>query len=276
MLVDPAQFGQSILNLVVNARDAMPDGGRLRLAASHLRLARGLRTPDIALERGDYVMVEVRDTGHGMDEETRAHVFEPFFTTKGPGVGTGLGLAMVYGFVHQSGGTMEVESRPGQGAAFRLYFPCTQATERTAPPPSLADRRLRGNETVLLVEDEAAVRALAKRVLESLGYAVVEAADGVQALDVARRHPGHLELLVTDVVMPRMGGEELAQTLLRNLPELRVLFVSGYPIGLRRPSADLAERCAFLDKPFRAADLAAKVRRLLDSREISGTFQLGT
>ncbi|MBK8960541.1 MAG: PAS domain S-box protein [Proteobacteria bacterium] len=258
--VDPVYLEQALTNLAINARDAMPDGGRLgiELSAVHLDVdacARlGLATP------GPYALVRVSDTGIGMDAETQARIFEPFFTTKAVDKGTGLGLAMVYGFVAQSAGHLEVSSSPGQGSVFSLLLPCaTQAPSWEIPSTTLpAPAPRQGDETVLLVEDEAAVRKLTRELLEHQGYRVIEAADGVEALDLAARHAGVIDLLLTDVVMPRMKGPELAAKLAAARPGVRVLFMSGHS---ERGGTPLPE---VMIKPFRPETLAKRVRDELD------------
>ena len=259
VLADPGQLEQALTNLVVNARDAMPRGGRV-----------AVRTADVGAGRpggrpGPYVLLEVTDTGVGMADEVRARIFEPFFTTKPPGHGTGLGLAMVQGFVEQSGGSVEVESAPGRGATFRVYLP---RADRPAPAGgSHADIRVApaGGETVLVVEDEPAVRALTVRVLRGRGYTVLEAGSAAEADRVAVAHPGAIDLLVTDVILPGEGGRPLALRLTAARPGLRVLFMSGYTDdevvrhGVERDEAH------FLQKPFAPAALAAKVREVLDA-----------
>jgi two-component system cell cycle sensor histidine kinase/response regulator CckA len=249
------------MNLAANARDAMPRGGTLTIETRNVE-----RPPeDAGLPPGRYVLLAVTDTGHGMDAQTQARLFEPFFTTKEVGKGTGLGLASVYGSVKQSGGHVLVWSEPGRGAAFHVYLPAVEeaapAGEARQGPPALS----RGTETVLLAEDEAAVRSLAGVALRLRGYAVVEAADGLEALAAHGRHGGMIDLLVTDVVMPRMGGGELAERLRASRPGLKVLFLSGYTSdalshhGLSGPSV------FFLAKPYSPEALALKVREALDA-----------
>jgi two-component system cell cycle sensor histidine kinase/response regulator CckA len=261
--VDPGQFEQAIVNLAVNARDAMPRGGHLAIVTRCARLGRDYtRLPEVS--PGRYVVVEVSDTGEGMDEATAARVFEPFFTTKEQGKGTGLGLAMVYGFVKQSGGHIELESTPGQGTTFRIYLPevgePASADRRPAEPEGVAN----GTETVLLVEDEDAVRGMLRLVLRVRGYTVLEARDGYEAVRIARQHTGPIHLLLTDLVMPRMGGRELADELARTKPGLQVLFMSGHSDEAIGRHGALESGVAFLQKPFSAMDLARKVREVLD------------
>ncbi len=261
--VDPGQFEHAIINLAVNARDAMPGGGRLWIqtrAVTHRESGGGAR----AEEQKEYAVVTVGDSGHGMDPATLARVFEPFFTTKPPGKGTGLGLAMVYGFVKQSGGFVEVESAPGQGTAVKMYLPIIAEGAPVKTPPLVPEMPM-GSETVLLVEDEDAVRQLSKLVLESSGYTVLEARDGREALELAERHSGALDLLVSDLVMPKIGGQELAARLRLSNPRLYVLFVSGYPDEEAASAESLGARAAFLQKPYSPAALSGRVRELLDA-----------
>jgi PAS domain S-box-containing protein len=263
--VDPGQLEQAVINLAVNARDAMGGSGRLVFGTRNARLdeVEAGKHPDA--RPGEYVVLSVSDTGHGMDEATKARIFEPFFTTKEAGKGTGLGLAMVYGFVKQSGGHVEVDSGPGRGTTFRLFLPRTELAETS---PSLDEEDLRisgGDETILLVEDEEALRALVRQVLQSYGYTVLEARDGQDGLWMAGQYQGTIHALVTDVVMPRMGGRELAEQLIRKRPDLRVLFMSGHTgdPALRRGEAPMD--AAFVQKPFSPLALARKIRQLLDA-----------
>jgi two-component system, cell cycle sensor histidine kinase and response regulator CckA len=263
--VDAGQFEQAVINLAVNARDAMPRGGRLTIETRNAELDEGSVEQHPDARPGRYVLVAVGDTGHGMDAATRARIFEPFFTTKAPGRGTGLGLAMVYGFVKQSGGHIEVDSEVGSGTTFKVYLPHTDE----AVPSGRSSQDLvmpTGNtETILLVEDQEAVRSFARHVLLAEGYTVLEARDGEEAFQVAQQRQGPIHLLVTDVVMPRMGGRPLADLLARDRPEIRVLFVSGYTDEtITRYGVPEAGR-AFLQKPFTPVRLAQKVREVLDS-----------
>jgi two-component system, cell cycle sensor histidine kinase and response regulator CckA len=261
--VDPAQFEQAIVNLAVNARDALPEGGWLKLETKNVELDEAFAASHPDVRSGRYVQVAVSDSGHGMDPATVARIFEPFFTTKPVGKGTGLGLAMVYGFLKQSGGHIEVESGIGQGTTFRLYLPLVtelsaEVPRRTAPPEHQG-----GRETILLVEDEDAVRRLCCHVLRASGYQVLEACNGEEALELVARRAGKLDLLVTDLVMPRMGGRSLAAKLMASMPELRVLLLSGYTQDL--PQAhELSRGVGFLQKPFSPSALTNKVRALLD------------
>jgi PAS domain S-box-containing protein len=249
---DPTHVQQVVMNLAVNARDAMPRGGRLSLA-----------TRDVQREPGPYVLLAVSDTGCGMTEEVKAHLFEPFFTTKEVGQGTGLGLSTVYGIVKRSGGHIEVESQQGSGTTIRVYLP--RVEEAPAPEtPNGAGPVPRGSETVLLAEDEGAVRALGREVLRSSGYAVLEASDGTQALWLAGEHCGPIDLLVTDVVMPGLDGRGLAERLQALRPGIKVLYMSGYTDDAVVRHGVSRDEVQFLQKPFSPAALARKVREVLD------------
>jgi PAS domain S-box-containing protein len=245
---DPTQVQQVVMNLAVNARDAMPQGGRLSL---------------LTRDAGAFVLLAVTDTGCGMTAEVKAHLFEPFFTTKGPGEGTGLGLPTVYGIVKQSGGHIEVESQPGEGTAVRVYLPRADGAPAEERPNGEGPLP-RGSETVLLAEDEDGVRALVRQVLQAGGYAVLEARDGAEALGLAEQHRGRVDLLVTDVVMPGLDGRALAERLVGHYPGLKVLYLSGYTDDAVVRHGVRQEKVHFLQKPFSPADLARKVREVLD------------
>ena len=262
---DRGQLEQVILNLVVNARDAMPRGGQLTVEVGDVRLDETYVQTHPTARTGPHVVLAVTDTGCGMDAETLAHVFEPFFTTKERGKGTGLGLATVYGIVEQCSGQVLVYSEPGIGSSFKVYLPLVE--DEAIEPETIGEVVApgRGSETVLLVEDESAVRATAKEALESSGYTVLEGRDGVDALAVAERHPGEIHLLVSDVVMPRMGGGELAQRLAVARPGVRVLFISGYPDDAVVRHGVLEHGAPLLQKPFALADFVRKVREVLDA-----------
>jgi len=262
---DPGQIDQILMNLAVNARDAMPRGGRLTIETGNVALDEPYARQHAGVEPGRYVMLAVSDTGHGMTPEVRSRVFEPFFTTKGPGKGTGLGLATVHGIVKQSGGHIFVYSEVDQGTSFKVYLPRTDVAEATAPPPgSTAPQLPRGSETIILVEDEASLRELIRECLEATGYAVLEARHGVEALEICERHEGPIHLLVTDVVMPQMSGRELGERVRALRPDIQVLYMSGYTDDAVVLHGVLAEDMAFLQKPFTAEALARKVRELLD------------
>jgi signal transduction histidine kinase/CheY-like chemotaxis protein len=267
---DPAQLEQMIVNLAVNARDAMPLGGRLTLETSYIRLDEGFARQHVGLRPGPHVRLTVRDTGVGMDGLIKAHLFEPFFTTKGPGKGTGLGLATVYGIVTQSGGAIRVESEPGQGATFTIELPRVDAPADLPTDPGIAGAAPQGFETVLLVEDELEVRGLARDILRQQGYTILESADGDEALRIGREHAGPIHLLVTDVVMPLMGGRELADRLRAGRRETKVLYVSGYTDDAILRQGVSETGTAFLPKPFTASALAHKVRQVLDAAPTGG------
>jgi nitrogen-specific signal transduction histidine kinase/ActR/RegA family two-component response regulator len=259
---DPALVEQGIVNLALNARDAMPRGGRLEIEARPLDGGDPVRAGDPTLPAGPLVLLEVRDTGVGMDEATRARIFEPFFTTKAAGKGTGLGLSTVYAAVRGAGGAIRVESAPGRGATFRIFLPrCRDDARPSASPAPLAAG---GRERVLLVEDDPAVRVLARRALTGAGYEVLEADRPSAALDLAER-AGRLDLLVTDVILPELSGSELAAELSARLPSLRVLYVSGYTGGHLDARGVQGAGRGFLAKPFGPEDFLARVREVLDA-----------
>jgi CheY-like chemotaxis protein len=265
--VDPGQFEQAVINLAVNARDAMPAGGRLSLTTRNARLGGDGTDRDPEAPSGEYVVVEVSDTGQGMDETIQASIFEPFFTTKEAGKGTGLGLAMVYGFVSQSGGHIQVDSVPGRGTTFRLYLPRSEEAE-TFPVRARQEYRIpTGDETILLVEDEEAVRTLAGLVLQSYGYKVLVATDGQEGLAIAREHPGPIHVVVTDMVMPRLSGRQLADQLARERPKIPILFMSGYTDDAVLQSGVVEAGENFIPKPVSPLALARKVRQILDSEK---------
>lgn len=261
---DPSQIEQVVLNLGVNARDAMPKGGELIIRTANVRLDE-TTAPQISasLAPGDYVMLSVTDTGAGMDEETKSHIFEPFFTTKGPGKGTGLGLATVYGIVRQTGGGISVESEPGKGSTFRIYLPLVTAPVDYTKTPAAPVEKSDNFETVLVVEDEQIVRELVCEVLIEQGYNVISAPDGLEALKVADNFDGTIHLLVTDVIMPHMNGHELAGKLSSLRPEMRVLYVSGYSDNDIGDHGVLDPRFELLQKPFTPQTLARKIRDVL-------------
>jgi two-component system cell cycle sensor histidine kinase/response regulator CckA len=256
-----------VVNLAINARDAMPNGGRLVLETSNVEIGNHRSDSHPVMKPGRYVLLSVTDTGVGMDEETQAHIFEPFFTTKERGKGTGLGLSMVYGIVQQSGGHISAVSAPGTGTSFKIYLP--EATE--AEEIDQADRLLPapgGTETILFVEDEEALRKVGVDFLRSRGYDVLAAANGIEALHICRTTDRSIQLLVTDVIMPRMGGAELAKHAMALNPNLRVLYVSAYS-GRALPLGALQPGQSFLQKPFSMPDLARQVRAALDGKAVS-------
>jgi PAS domain S-box-containing protein len=260
---DPGQIEQVILNLAVNARDAMPRGGKLILETANADIGEEYARIEPDWRPGPYVMLSVSDSGSGIDEETKAHIFEPFFTTKAQGRGTGLGLSTVYGIVKQDGGHIHVESQPGAGAVFRIYFP--RVTGRPAPkavPRPLT--RVGGTETILLVEDEASLRKIVGGMLLRLGYTILEAPEGRAAETLVGQYDKPIELLLTDVVMPELGGRELARRLKTVRPELKVLFMSGYADDAIVQQGVLESGAAYLQKPFTPDALASKVREALD------------
>ncbi|HET8655074.1 MAG TPA: ATP-binding protein [Longimicrobiaceae bacterium] len=259
---DPGQLSQVLLNLAVNARDAMPRGGQLTIETANVELDDEYARGKVHVESGRYVMLAVSDTGVGMDAETQARIFEPFFTTKEQGKGTGLGLSTVYGIVEQSGGHVWVYSEPGHGTAFKVYLPRVDAP--VSLDTALIGAPATGRETVLLAEDDRAVRVLARRALEHAGYQVLEADGGEEALRIADAHAGTIHLLLSDVVMPGLGGRELAERLQGRRPGIAVLFMSGYTDDAILRHGMLAEGTPFLEKPFTPGGLCEKVRGVLD------------
>jgi CheY-like chemotaxis protein len=266
VLADPHQLEQVIMNLVVNARDAMPGGGRLLIETAPVPQTTAERDESYArlyeeAPAGRYVMLEVSDSGVGIDEETRQRIFEPFFTTKGTGMGTGLGLSTVQGIVAQSGGHISVDSEPGNGTTFRIYLPAlygaADCTEETAPA-----RVVGGRETVLVVEDQAAVREFVAAALKSYGYRVIQADSAGEALSFCEREE-RIDLVLTDVVMPNLSGQNLAASLRRHRPEIKVLFMSGYTETRVLDHGALGGDAHFIEKPFSPEELAGKVRAVL-------------
>ena len=262
---DQAQLEQVLVNLVVNARDAMPKGGTLTIETAQVELTRSPVYHLTPLPPGPYVRLAVSDTGCGMDRKTQSHIFEPFFTTKGEGKGSGLGLSTVFGIVTQSGGAIDVTSRVGHGTRFDLYFPSVESDILTTAPTQPLGQPQRGTETILLVEDEPSVRTLVRDELRKLGYRVVEAKNGVEACLLATQQAASLQLLLTDVVMPGMGGRELAQHLSVIKPDLRTLFISGYMDDVCIMAGQEEGTSSFLQKPFTPEVLGRAVRNLLDA-----------
>jgi signal transduction histidine kinase len=261
---DPGQIEQVIMNLAVNARDAMPTGGKLTVTTANTTLDKNhlKNFPDMGA--GDYVMLAIADTGTGMSEEVKAHLFEPFFTTKPPGTGTGLGLATCFGIVKQNTGHINVHSELGSGTTFKIYFPQVQSALESPRVRITPTEVAGGNETVLLVEDEPVVRELAVATLREKGYTVVEAGNGEEGLRLAQQHDGKIDLVLTDVVMPVMGGKEMADALRTSHPDTKVLFTSGYTEDALGHHGVLRPGILFLPKPYLTATLARKVREVLD------------
>jgi CheY-like chemotaxis protein len=253
------------VNLAVNARDAMPNGGRLTIETKNVDLDAEYPTDRVTIPAGRYVMLAVTDTGTGMDAPTKARIFEPFFTTKPVGKGTGLGLATVYGAVKQSGGYIWLYSEVGQGTSFKIYLPRIDAAEPQAAAAEAAVP-LDGSETVLVAEDEDAVRQIIEKALQARGYTVMVARGGTEALAIAGRHAGQIDLLVTDVVMPDMNGRALSERLTHVRPTIKTLYLSGYTDDAILHHGVLEEGVAFLQKPFSLGALARKVREVIEAR----------
>jgi PAS domain S-box-containing protein len=264
VLADPGQLEQVLLNLAVNARDAMPTGGRLTIETANIQLDEIYQSNHLEMPLGPAVMLTVTDTGQGMDKQIQSQIFEPFFTTKEMGRGTGLGLATVYGIVKQSGGDIHVYSEPGQGATFKIYLPAAKTTPHLSFPQQTVPEVPGGSETILLVEDEEIVRRLVITVLEEKGYSLLEAERGDEALALVQAHPGQIDLLITDVVMPGMSGRVLAEQLAALRPGQKVLYTSGYTDDAVVRHGLLTAEVEFLSKPFSPTALAAKVRQVLD------------
>jgi two-component system cell cycle sensor histidine kinase/response regulator CckA len=282
--IDPTQIEQVVVNLAVNAGDAMPGGGKLTIETANVTLDAAYAAHHLEVEPGEYVLLAVSDNGVGMTAEIKARIFEPFFTTKEKGKGTGLGLATVFGIVKQNQGHVWVYSEPDQGTTFKIYLPragmpragmpragIPHVSEDARTPSHLPTRgaapTARGSETLLLVEDESGVRELVRDILAAQGYRVLAAQDGVEALQVAGKHEGPIHLLVTDVVMPRLSGRALADQLRSGRPEMRVLFTSGYTDNAIVRHGVLEEGVHFLSKPFELETLARKVQEVLDAAE---------
>lgn len=264
MTADPGKIEQVIMNLVVNARDAMPTGGRLTIETANVKLDHSSADIHLDTPKGDCVMLAVSDNGQGMDAATRMRIFEPFFTTKEQGKGTGLGLATVYGIIKQSEGYIGVDSEPGQGTTFTIYFPATEAAAEPLPVPQVRPIARHPSESILLVEDDEAVRDLARQVLQDEGYTIIAASSGAEALELAAQNQGRIDLLLSDVVMPLMSGWDLAEQLKAGNPRLRVLLMSGYTSDTAMEHGLLASDMKLLPKPFSPNVLSAKVREVLD------------
>jgi two-component system, cell cycle sensor histidine kinase and response regulator CckA len=260
---DPNHIEQVLMNLAINARDAMPKGGKITFETTNVEIDETYAQQHVPMNPGRYVMLSVRDTGTGMDLETRSQIFDPFFTTKDCGKGTGLGLSTVFGIVKQSGGTIGVYSEPGKGTAFKIHFPRCDKVPMIVEP--IKPKQLRGGtETILLVDDATPLRMLTKLILEQCGYTVLDSGEPAEALRIAKGHKGSLPLMITDVVMPSFTGRVLAERLTADRPETKVLFTSGYADDETAKYGILGVDNAFLEKPFTRDDLVRKVRELLD------------
>ena len=262
--VDTGQIEQVLLNLATNARDAMPHGGMLTISTEHVQIDSSFIQANGYGEVGNYAVLSVADTGVGIDEKTTEHIFEPFFTTKEVGEGTGLGLAMVYGIIRQHNGFINVYSRPGEGATFKIYLPLMLTKEEIfekaelTPVPS-------GNETILLAEDDQALRKVSKIFLENYGYKVLEAINGEDALSVFSKNSAVIKLIVTDMIMPKMHGNEVYEKASMISPDIKCLFMSGYSNDIIQKRGVLKEGVNFISKPFSPYDLLRKIREVLDS-----------
>jgi two-component system, cell cycle sensor histidine kinase and response regulator CckA len=266
---DRSQVEQIILNLAVNARDAMPDGGDLIVETANEDLdANQIKQYGSDIAPGKYVVLSIADTGIGMDTTIQTHIFEPFFTTKERGKGTGLGLATVYGIVKQSSGLIMVDSTPGVGTSFRMYFPVVQVPDEQVSKAAAQKAVATGSETILLVEDEAALREITQEYLQSLGYQVLAASNGMLALDICRSHQGHIELILTDIIMPGVPGPEVVKSALTMRPDLRVIYVSGYT-DRGMDETEISKRGIFLRKPYGLADLGRRIREVLKPEKVA-------
>lgn len=263
--IDPTQIEQIIINLVINARDAMPNGGQLIVNTANITIKEGQLPNPVEMQPGKYVILTVQDTGHGMNDKVKKRIFDPFFTTKNQGEGSGLGLATVYGIVKQNGGSILVDSIEGVGTTFKIYLPQVEAVEISQIPPKAETEFPQGNETILLVEDEAMIRSLILRILHLQGYKLLEAKNGQEALQLASEHLGKIDLLLTDVVMPGLNGKDITQQLLRLYPALKVLYISGYPEDIIAKHGLIDAAITLLSKPFSPISLAQKVRTILDA-----------
>jgi CheY-like chemotaxis protein len=262
---DPGQVEQVLMNLAVNARDAMPHGGKLMMETCNVEPDERM-TRDLELAPGRYVMLRVTDSGHGMNAGTLSHIFEPFFTTKPIGKGTGLGLATVYGIVKQSGGAIEVESEVDRGTTFRIYLPAVEGVTRKQAEPRADEKVAGGTETILIAEDEPDLRELARIFLEGYGYKVLEAASAEQAIQTAALFAGPIDLLLTDVIMPGMSGAQLADSILSQRPQTRIVYMTGYTDDMVVQHKVLEPGVKVLQKPFGKVDLGLKVRSTLDEQ----------
>jgi len=250
------------MNLVVNAKDAMPNGGKLTIQTQNTVVDENHRRGQQFIRPGNYVMLSVSDTGTGMDKETQSRIFEPFFTTKEKGKGTGLGLSTVYGIVKQSGGYVIVQSEPGRGSSFHIYLPQAEGVAERHSAPAI-DAATSGTETILLVEDEESVRQLVRDTLTARGYRIIEADGGESGLAAAEKNSAKIDLVITDVVMPGIGGRELVKQLIRTRPGIKVLYLSGYTEDAIVSEGSIESGTAFLQKPFSLQNLSRKVREVL-------------
>jgi CheY-like chemotaxis protein len=262
--IDRGSIQQALMNLAVNARDAMPDGGTLAIETSGVVLDEAYATEHLGTKPGPHVLLAVTDTGTGMDRATQARIFEPFFTTKERGKGTGLGLSTVFGIVQRSGGVIGFESEPGKGTCFRIYLPAVEGEVHEPRPPTAPNAR-RGTETILLVEDDEQLRAVAFGILERSGYRVIAAPDGREALALSEKHAGPIDLLLTDAVMPHLSGPELARRIAVTRPTIKILCMSGYADDAVVNRGELDPGIAFLPKPITPTTLTKKVRAVLDT-----------
>ncbi len=265
VMVDPGQFSQILMNLAINARDAMPQGGKLTIETANVFLDPVYTRRHVGVLPGAYVLLAVSDTGSGMSDETKQHIFEPFFTTKELGLGTGLGLATVYGIVKQSGGNIEVYSEEKIGTTFKIYLPRVADEIDATIISDTSVKMSAGTETILLVEDEELVRNLSKEILETCGYTVIAARNGFEALELCDDGNCNFDLLMTDVIMPQMGGRELAEKLTKRLPKIPVLFTSGYTDDAVVRHGTIEINTNFIQKPFTPEALATKIRGILDN-----------
>ncbi|MFW6087050.1 MAG: ATP-binding protein, partial [Myxococcota bacterium] len=271
---DPGHIEQVLMNLVVNARDAMPHGGSLTIETQNVQLDAEYAAEHLGVTPGSYVMLAVSDTGTGMDKTTREHIFEPFFTTKARGKGTGLGLSTVFGIVQQNGGTVWVYSEPGEGTTFKVYLPKSDGVEGVVAP-SVSVATVRGSETVLLVEDDSQVRGVVRSVLAHNGYHVLEAQDGGEALLLCERYDGAIHVVVTDVVMPQMSGVELAGRLVSSRGDMKVLYMSGYTDDAMTQHRTLVPGTPLLEKPITPESLLHRLRQVLDAPPSAVAAQQG-